>query len=90
MPKTGSFPSFASPAAAEVADDVFHHDHRAIHDHAEIERAKRKQIRRDVAEIEQDGGEQQGERNGDGDDQRAANVPQENKKDQRNQDYAVG
>jgi hypothetical protein len=27
-----------------VAHDVFHHDHRAIHDHAEIQRSQRKQV----------------------------------------------
>ena len=74
----------------DVAHDVFHHDHGAIHDHAEIECAERKQIRRNVAEIEKNGGEKQCEGNRDRDDQRAANVAQEDKKNQRNQDHAVG
>src|ERR1700686_2166655 len=73
----------------DVAHDVFHHDHGAVHNHAEVECAERKKIRRNVTEIEKNGGEKKCEGNRDGDDQRAANVPQENKKDQRNQDHAV-
>jgi hypothetical protein len=47
-----------------VAHDVFHHDDGAVDDHAEIERAERKKIGRDVAEIEKNRGEEQGEGNG--------------------------
>ena len=82
--------SFLPLRKLDVAHDVFHHDHGAVHDHAEIERAERKQIRRNVTEIEKNGGEKKCEGNRDRDDQRAANVPQKNKKDERNQDHAVG
>ena len=43
-----------------------------------------------VTEIEQDRGKEQREGNGDGDDQRAAHVAQEEKENQRDQQHAVG
>ena len=44
---------------ASVAQDVLDHDDRAVDDHAEIERAQREQVRGNVAQIEQNRGEQQ-------------------------------
>ena len=34
----------------QVAEDVLDHDHRAVHDDAEIHRAEREQVRRDAAD----------------------------------------
>ena len=67
--------------AAQVAHDVLHHHHRAFHHHAEIQRAQRQQVRGNVAQVETDGREQQRERNGQRDDERAAHVAQEEKQD---------
>ncbi len=53
---------------AQVADNVFHHHHSSVHHHAKIQRAEGKQIRGNFAEVQADGGEQQGEWNGEGDD----------------------
>ena len=52
---------FAAPVL-RVAQDVLNHHHRAIHHHAEIERAQREQVCGNMAQIEQDRGEQQSER----------------------------
>src|SRR5260370_1209609 len=41
------------PAMAHVADDVLHHDDRAIHNHAEIQRAKGQQVCWNAFQLEQ-------------------------------------
>ncbi len=76
--------------AFQVAQDVFDHHHAAIHHHAEIERAQRKQVGGDMAQVEQDGGEEQRKRNGQGDNKRAANVAQEQKQNDDHQNDAFG
>ena len=68
---------------AKMAHDVLHHHHRAIHDHAEIERAERQQVRRNMSQVETDRGEQQRKRNGQSDDQRAADIAQKQEQDDR-------
>ena len=73
----------SSRPVAEMADDVLHHHHRAIHDHAEIERAQREQIGGDVTQVEADGGEQQRKRNGERDDERAAHIAEKEKQNDR-------
>ena len=73
-----------------MAQDVFDHYHRSVDDHAEVERAQRKQIGGNVTQVEQNRGEQKGEGNGDGDDQRAAYVAEKQKQNQRHQQHAVG
>jgi len=75
---------------AEMADDVFDHDHRALDDHAEVERSQREQIGGNVVEVEADGGEEKRERDGDGDDERAAGVPEEEKQDDGDEDDTFG
>ena len=50
-------------AVRQVAHDVLDHHDRAFHDHAEIERAQRKQVGGNVSQIQADGCEQQRERN---------------------------
>jgi hypothetical protein len=61
----------------EMADDVFDHDHRAIDHHAEVQRAERKQVGGNVAQVEADGGEHQREGNGERNDDGAAHIAQE-------------
>src|ERR1039458_3426618 len=78
------------PGTAEVADDVFDHHHGAFHHHAEIQRAERKQVGRNVIQVEADGREQQGKRNGERHDQRSTRIAQEHEKDQGHQDDAFG
>jgi hypothetical protein len=41
----------------QVPDDVFHHHDRALHYHAEIQRAQRQQIRRNFIQVQADGRE---------------------------------
>ena len=53
-------------------------------------RAEREQVGGDVAEVEADGGEKQRERDGEGDDDRATDVPKEEEKDDHHEDDALG
>src|SRR5579863_9505913 len=73
-----------------MADDVFDHDYRAVHDHAKIERAEREKIRGNLRQIEADGGEQQGKRDGERDNEGGAHVAEEKKKDDGNEEKAFG
>src|SRR5208283_3470796 len=73
-----------------MAYDVFHHDHRAIHDHPEIECAQRKQVCRNVPQIQADGGKQQREGNCQRNDNCATNIAQQNEKDNDYEDHAFG
>ncbi len=75
---------------AEMADDVFDHHDGALDDHAEVERAEREEVRRDVAEVETDRGEQEGEGDRDGDDERAAEVAEKQKENDGDEDDALG
>ena len=65
----------------EMADDVFDHDHGAIDHHAEVQRAQRKQVGGNVAEVEADGGEQQRKGNGERDDDGAAHIAEEERRE---------
>ena len=58
-----------SLARGDLAEDVLHHHHRAIHQDAEIHRADGEQVGRGVLQIEADEREQQRQRDGGGDDQ---------------------
>ena len=62
----------------EMAEDVFHHDDGGIDDDAEVDRAHRQQVGRFAAQHENDDGEHQGEGNGRGHDDGAAQVAEEN------------
>ena len=73
-----------------MAHDVLDHHHRAIHHHAEIQRAQRQQIGRNLPEIEADRSEQQRKRNGQRHDQGAAHVAQEQEQDDGHKDDALG
>ncbi len=69
----------------EAAQDVLHHDHAAIDDHAEIERPQREQIRGYVAQVQQNRGKEQRERNGQGHNQGGTDVSQKEEQDQDHQ-----
>ena len=73
-----------------MADDVFDHYHGAFHDHAEIQRAERQQVGGNVLQVQTNGGEQQGKRNRSGNDEGAADVAQEKKQNDRDQDHSFG
>ena len=75
---------------AEVADDVLDHHDGAVDDHAEVQRAEREQVCGDMAKVEADGGKQQRKRNGERDDERAANIPQKEEQNDDNEDDAFG
>ena len=77
-------------AVRQQAHDVLDHHHRAFHDHAEIERAERQQIRRNSADLQANGGEQECERNGQRDDERAADVAEEDQQNHRYQNDSLG
>ena len=76
--------------AVQVADDVFDHHHRAIHHHAEIQRAQREQVRGNVPQVETNRGKKQRERNRQRDDERAADIAQENEKDDHDENHSFG
>ncbi len=77
-------------AERSMAQDVLHHHYRPIHHHAEVERAQRQQVRRNLPQVQQDCREQQREGNGDGHNQRAAHISQEQKQNQCDQQHSVG
>jgi len=60
-----------------MADDVFNHHHRAIHHHAEVQRAQRKQVGGNVAQVKADGSEQKRKGNGESNNDGAAHIAQE-------------
>ncbi len=73
---------------AHVADDVLHHDDRAIHNHAEIQRAKGQQVCWNAFQLETRRGKQQRKRDRQGDDERSTNIPQEQKQNDNHQNDA--
>ena len=76
-------------ACSQFAEDVLDHDDRAVDDHAEIDRADRQQVGRDVRPVQADEREEQGERNGDGDDQRRADAEEQQPEDHEDEDHAA-
>ena len=77
-------------AQAELAIDVFHHDHSPVNDDPKINRANREQVRRDVVGMQNDKREEQGERNRQRDDDRSSGADQEKDEDDQNQDHSAG
>src|ERR1035437_6712824 len=65
----------------DVAQDVLDHHDGAVDNHAKVERPQRQQVRRDMVQVQQNGSEQEGERNRDGDHERAAHVSEEQEED---------
>src|SRR5580698_9237219 len=74
----------------EMADDVFDHDDRAVHYHAEVQCAERQQVGGDFVEIQANGGEQKCKGNGERDDDCAAHVAKEQEKNYRYKNHALG
>jgi hypothetical protein len=77
-------------AVSQVPDDVLHHHDGPVDHHAKVERTKRQQVGRDLPQVQADGREQERKRNGQGDDQRAARVAQEDEQDDHHQHDAFG
>ena len=73
-----------------MAHDVLDHDHCPVHNHAEIERTEREQVRGNVVQIEQNRGEQQCERDGHRNDEGSSDVAKEDEQNDRHQDDAFG
>src|ERR1035441_9688760 len=71
-----------------MTDDIFDHHHRAIHQHSKVQRAQRKQVGGNVADVEANGGEHQCKRNGECDDNRAAYIAEEEKKNDGDQNHS--
>ena len=78
------------PLMTEVADDIFHHHHGAVHDHAEVQRAEREQIGWNMLQVETNRSEQQREGDGKRNDESAAHVSQEEKENNNHQDDPFG
>ena len=81
------FASAERPVGACLAptQDRLHHHDRAVDDDAEIDRAEREQVRRDVGQVHQDEGNEHRQRDDDGDDQRAARAAEEQDQDDQDQ-----
>ena len=62
----------------------------AVDDHAEVERTEREQVGGNVAQVKTDGGEEQCKRNGERDDDRAANIPKKEEQNDDDEDDAFG
>ena len=75
-------------AVAQVADNVLHHNHCSVHHHPEIKGTQRQQICGNTSQIEPYGSEEQGERNGKGDDEGGARAEQKQKQDHGDQNHA--
>src|SRR5208283_547023 len=82
----GSRSKTALPAA-QMANDVFDHDHRAVHDHSEIQRAEREKVGWNLAQVEPYGRKEQGERNGERDDEGRPSVAEKEEEDDRHQNH---
>ena len=74
----------------QVPHDVLDHHHRAIHHHAEIQRAQGQKIGWNMPQAEADGRKQQRKRNGYRHDQRRARVAEKQKQNDDHQDDALG
>ena len=76
----------------KMTEDILHHDDGAVDDDAEVDRADRQQVGGVAAQHGDDDRKEQGDGNCRGHDQRAAQVPQEdplNEKDQRNAEQHI-
>src|ERR1700733_5376656 len=67
----------AAVTMREMPHDVFYHHYRAVHNHSEIQRPQREEIGGNLAQIEPNRSEHQGERYGYGHDQGGANIAHE-------------
>ena len=80
-----SSPSRSSARPLEIAEYILHQDHRRIDDDAEIHRADGKQVGAFPLQHQQHDGKEQRKRDVQPDDDRAAEVAQENPLDQEHQ-----
>ncbi len=75
--------------ARDLAENVFHHHYRAIHENAEIHRADGEQVGRSILQIEADEREQQRQRNGGGDNQSRAEIVEKKYEHHDDQQHAA-
>src|SRR5208282_5556700 len=73
-----------------MPNDVFHHHHSPVYDHAEIQGAQGEQVRGNVPQVQADGGEEQGEWDRQGDNDCSANVAQKDEQDDHYQNHSFG
>ena len=73
-----------------MAHDVFDHHHRAIHDHAKIQRAERQKVRGNVLQVQANRRKQQRKRNCRRDNERATDIAKKQKQNDRNQNHPFG
>ena len=78
----------ATVPVMERVHNVFDEHDCAFDEHAEVESADRQQVCRNMAQVEANGGKKQRERNGRGHDQRAANVAEEQEKNERDKNHS--
>ena len=74
---------------AQPAHEILHHHHRRIDDEAEVERAKAHQVRRHAESLHRHEGEEQRQRDHGGRDQRRADVSQEEKQHEHDEQPAL-
>ena len=73
-----------------MADDVLHHHHGSLDDHAKVQRAERKQVGGNVLQVKAGGGKEQGEWNCECNNDCAAHVAEEEKQNDHDQDHSLG
>ena len=72
----------------QLAEDVLDHDDRAVHDHAEINRADRQQVGRDMRPVETDERKEQREWNRDRNDEGGADAEQQQSEHHQHEHHA--
>src|SRR5580658_3723218 len=72
-----------------MADDVFNHHHRAVDDHAEIQSAQRKEIRRNVPQVQTNGGKEQRKGYGQRDNDCRARIAEKQEKNNYHQNHSL-
>ncbi len=73
---------------AHMADDVLHHDHGAVHHHAEIQCAEGQQVRGNALQLETRRCKQQRKGNRESYDHRTADIPQKQKENDHDENDA--
>ncbi len=73
----------------QLAEDVLHHHHRAIHNNSEINGPDREQVRRDVSPVQADEREHQSEWDGYRYNQRGADAEKQQAQNHQHQQHAA-
>src|SRR5665213_2254358 len=78
----------SSTARGDLAENILHHEYRAIHQYAEIHRSNGEQIGRGTLKIEANKGEQQRQRDGDRDNETRTKIVEKKYQDHEHQQHA--